>query len=89
MDLIRHELRKNSTNEMQRYKQKLLHKCWEYLYTNFHKFDQRIKVHVALELVKKQLEPDEGIKPNVVVQIFHADPIRNQSSNPTPAIPTK
>ena len=36
-------------------KEEVLAKCWNYIHTNFNKFDQPTKVKVALELCKKDI----------------------------------
>jgi len=36
-------------------KELVVNNCWQYLYNNFHKFNQTNKIKIALELAKKDL----------------------------------
>jgi hypothetical protein len=39
----------------QQYREKLVSKCYEYLYDNFHKFNESKKIQVALTLAQKDM----------------------------------
>ena len=49
------------TGEEKQYREKLLGKCYEYLYDNFHKFSDTNKIRIALELVKRRLPQDTNL----------------------------
>ena len=42
-------------HSQQSIKQLMVHKSWQYLHDNFHKFNERNKIKIALELCKKDI----------------------------------
>lgn len=44
-----------TTNYEKSLKELLIHKSWQYLHDNFHKFTETNKIKIALELCKKDL----------------------------------
>ena len=45
----------NTTKAEKSVKELLVHKSWTYLHDNFHKFNERNKIKIALELCKKDI----------------------------------
>lgn len=63
-------------------KELLINKSYTYLCDNFHKFDKRNRIKIALAIVTKDMPTEligDGLKQNVIIQIIK--PLANSSDS--------
>ncbi len=66
--MARHALK---THDEQRKLMDLLSKGYDYLNNNFGKFDQKTKVQIALELIKRRVPQEFNTSSEVKVKVTH------------------